>query len=460
MSIDDRVPPDDQREREESEALDELSRIIEWRLREQSDPGESQPPAAGAQERPTARPQQASPSGEDLEEEDDALNNEELRRLRARMRSDEEAYAREKEGRSGPAAEDLSRQGEDADVGRQPETAAPAPRQEPPPAGTPEQKESPRAGGEPPRESMSEGLRVLFRRQPEPEPPPEPAQEAVPVTRTGEESVYFLRFRRSLGTSRAPLETGLPSVDELLQGGLGPGLALVSARPPGCGRALALNLLWQAVTEERSALYYALATGAQRLWMDMIVMLSHLTEDNPLRPADLTQPVRARSRVARIQRLDALLARAFLPYLTVVETLPAGPHRLTAFLRHLERQLQGRNDLLVLDDLARLEVLLGVASYRERAALLVELEAVLQDRTIPGIVLTHPGWSGRRSAEDGLENLGSALLRLRPAGKDPVPHTSSVSLRVLKQPGSSRPGTEVRVLHDRHSGLFVEAPRR
>jgi hypothetical protein len=485
MSFENDLPPDDLETEDEADILDELSRIIDWRLREQPGTEETAAGAGGAPttdeahvqpDRPGQRPategqaaegSAAADSGtaktaEDEGEED--LVNDELRRLRARMRADEEAWARQDAPARAGRLEGNEGLGE------------PAPDR----PGTP-------------HGALSEGLRVLFERPREQTRPPGVAEpEAAPpgtappgtaepsedeptgaplraqesprrgphFERTGSESPYFLRFRQAVTAGRAPLETGITRLDEVLQGGLASGLSVVSARPPATGRAFALNLLWQAISQERHALCYTLAGGAQALWQDLIVMLSYLTEDDPLTAGDLGRSERARAELTRVQRLDSVLGRTFLPFVTVAETIPAGPHPLTTFLRTLERQVASGVDLLVLDDLAQLEALLGLARYRERAALLAELEALLREHELPGLLLTYPGWSGRRSAEDGLEHLGSVLLRLRSVPESRLPDTSNVRLQVMKQPGPGRPGEQVQLLLDRSSGLLAEAPER
>jgi hypothetical protein len=293
--------------------------------------------------------------------------------------------------------------------------------------------------------------------------------QAVPQSRAesrAQESPYFATFSRGLAETPVGLATGLPQLDDLLGGGLEPGLYVVTGPPGSGGRALLLNMLWKTVSEGRTARYYCLATGAQRVWEEMVITLSHLLGENPLSRSDLRRSKETGSQTNDVRRLDAILMQSFLPYVTLHESLPASPFPLTAFLRELDggRGPSAPPDLVLLDGLPQLLATLQAPDALTGGSLLLELDVLLRNRGVPGLLLSE-GASGSRGRweEQGLEHLGSGLIAMRRHGGRRKHRLGlgleQLSLRVLKQPGGLRQGRVVLVL-DTASGMLAEAPHR
>jgi hypothetical protein len=381
-------------------------------------------------------------------------------------------------------------------------------------------EEEARRSEETPRESesegMSEGLRVLFR-GPEPEAPrereldgepeaaeqiefpaepevaepyvapgpqvppePEVAREpaAAPgpaVTETGPgerepqeagaiggQSRFFRAFLGSLERPRAPVPTGFPTLDALLGGGLHPGLHVISGSVDSGGRAFLQNVLWKAVSEERRAAYFTLASGSQRAWEEMIVTLSHLLGDRPLTLEQIRDTASAASWKEEIRRLDEMLGRSLIPYVHLVDQVVAGPFPITAFLRQLDESLEVAGPappLLLIDGLPQLSIFLGARRQLEVGSLVLELDTYLRGRRLPGLLLSEWSPRGRKRWEDqGTDHLGSGLIQFsRRRRRAPLAQLAEVGVTVVKQPRSPRQG-KLRFALDRASGLLVEVP--
>jgi hypothetical protein len=214
--------------------------------------------------------------------------------------------------------------------------------------------------------------------------------------------VFLRRFLR-LGACSAELApSGLADLDDRLAGGFGFGLHLVLGLP-GVGKTAFLeSVAWEAVSGERPVLYYTLRDGGSGTWKRLISTLGHII-DGPTIPLDaLHAHALSPPDLETLTRLDLVLQASVLPYLSLVETIPAYTDTLSAFIEDVRLRAQevkeqhGKIPLLLIDDLDRL---LLVTRAHPLPLLLSRLDQVLAADSMP--CTTHPPatWRDSRSRQ-------------------------------------------------------------
>jgi hypothetical protein len=296
---------------------------------------------------------------------------------------------------------------EEAALTEQREPAEPAPEAEthdpqPSPSGN-----RPRGAA---RASMREGLLALFRDTERPSPlslstllPSAPVR-SVPEPRAAEPaaqpqlpptgpSPFLRRFLEQAARTPELAPSGLATLDARLAGGFGPGLHLVSGRP-GTGKTAFLeSVAWEAVSSERPVLYYALKEGSLGAWERLISTLGNILGGPAIRLSALRAGALGPDDLETLPRLDLALQASVLPYVSLVETIPASADTLGAFIEDVRsrageaRERRGMILLLLVDDLERLLLL---TRARPLAHLLARLDDALVAEGIPGLVATTP----------------------------------------------------------------------
>jgi hypothetical protein len=199
-------------------------------------------------------------------------------------------------------------------------------------------------------------------------------------------------------------------------------------------------------------IYYALRDGGLKTWKRFIVALGGIlgTPALPLENVGAYGP--QTGDIQSLTRLDAILQRKVLPFLSVVESIPAHPDALSAFVedtrsraREAEEQ-HGHMPLLVLDDLERLSFLVD---SRRFSRLLSRLDQVLSADCMAGIVAT--GLASRLA--DQLESRAAqTIMIMTPLSGAEAGELGLVNLRVLANKQSRWMGSLPLVI-DRTTGL-------
>jgi hypothetical protein len=370
----------------------------------------------------------------------------------------EKAPGKSIEGRGGhePASADLGVEEPDEAAPPEPTSEADASEQKPPPSGR-----QPRGTT---RASMREGLEALFRdtRRPSLLPPSAPAPGAPETTSepglpATEPSVFLRRVLQQAARSPELAPSGLASVDAHLAGGFDSGLHVVLGRP-GVGKTAFLeSVAWEAVSSGRPVLYYALKEGSMGAWERLVSTLGTIL-GGPEVPLDtLRTRILASDDLETLTRLDLALQASVLPYLTLVETIPAYTDTLTAFIEDVRSRVQeaqerhSRIPLLLVDDLERLLLLTRAQPLLH---LLPRLSDALAADSIPGLLAaTTPD----RSAYE-LERLPVqttlALVSVSASADDDF---GRVDLEIRTNARTGWTGT-LPLLLDRRSGLFAHPP--
>ena len=342
--------------------------------------------------------------------------------------------------------------------------------EEPGEAATPEpHPESGAAQQEPPppnrrtqgttRASMREELEALFRdtHRPSPLPPSTPATASEPGLPATEPSVFLQRFLQQAARSPELAPSGLVSLDARLAGGFGSGLHLVLGGP-GVGKTAFLeSLAWEAVSSHRPVLYYAMKEGSIGAWERLISTLGTIL-GGPAIPLDV---LRARTLdpddLETLTRLDLALQASVLPYLSLVETIPAYTDTLSAFIEDVRSRAQEAKErhrripLLLVDDLERLLLL---TRARPLPRLLLRLDDALAADLIPGLLAMAP--PDRSTYE--LEGLpAQTALALVPVSASTDEALERVDLELRTNARTGWTGT-LPLLLDRRSGLFTLPP--
>ncbi len=314
------------------------------------------------------------------------------------------------------------------------------------------------------RASMHEGLAALFHATERPSPRPQVAPAGSAFATAGERgppttepSVFLRRFLRQAARSPELAPSGLANLDPRLAGGFGSGLHLVAGRS-GIGKTAFLeSVAWEAVSSERPVLYYALKEGSVGAWERMISTLGSIVGG----PAIPLSALRARTLgpddLETLTRLDLTLQASVLPFLSLVETIPAYTDTLGAFIEDVRLRAQeakerrGRIPLLLVDDLERLLLL---TRARPLVHLLSRLDDALAASSVPGLLAMSP--PDRSTC--GLERLPAqttlALVSVSASANDVFGH---VDLEVRTNARTGWTGTLPLVL-DRRAGLFTHPP--
>ena len=306
------------------------------------------------------------------------------------------------------------------------------------------------------RASMREEFLALFR-DTERAPlslPTIPETADGPQLRAGAQSVFLRRFLQ-LGASSAELApSGLADLDDRLAGGFGFGLHLVLGLP-GVGKTAFLeSVAWEAVSERRPVLYYTLRDGGSGTWKRLISTLGHIL-DGPTIPLDaLRAHALSPADLQTLTRLDLVLQASVLPYLSLVETIPAYTDTLSAFIEDVRLRAQevkeqhGKIPLLLIDDLDRLLV---VTRAQPLSLLLSRLDDVLAADSMPGLL-------SATVLDSSSYDLGGlpiqAVLALVPAPASATGALERVDLELRTNARTGWTGT-LPLLRSRCSGLFT-----
>lgn len=247
------------------------------------------------------------------------------------------------------------------------------------------------------RASMSEELAALFRPTEEgvgasleeTEPPGEPLTWGEAASLAPRPSVFLRRFlRQASARPRQLLSSGIASLDSRLGGGFGPGLHLVTGASAGGRTSFLDSVAWEAVASEHPVIYYTLREGSLQTWERLITALASILGE-PAVPLATRRRGLVGADVEVLTRLDAALQRSVLPFLCLVETIPAHPDALGAFLEDMlsrareTRENHRKTPLVLVDDLDRL---LFLTAHRRPRHLLFRLEEVLSGDAVPGLL--------------------------------------------------------------------------
>ncbi len=204
-----------------------------------------------------------------------------------------------------------------------------------------------------------------------------------------EPSRFLRRFLQRTAPSPELAPSGLASLDSRLAGGFGPGLHLVLG-PTGVGKTAFLeSMVWEAVSDKRPVLYYALKEGSLRTWERLISTVGHVLDGRSIPVSALRARTLAPQELETLARLDLALQSAVLPYLSLVDTVSASTPTLSAFIQDVRLRAQEameqhqRIPLLLVDDLERLRFLTGSGPL---LPLLSRLDGTLTADSVPGLL--------------------------------------------------------------------------
>ncbi len=274
-------------------------------------------------------------------------------------------------------------------LGKEPEEPAPEPvsKSEAPPQMTPPSGRQTRGTG---RASMREELLALFRdtNRAAPLPPTTPKPTSEPALPATEASVFLRRFLQQAARSPELAPSGLAGLDARLDGGFGSGLHVVQGGP-GVGKTAFLeSVAWEAVSSGRPVLYYALREGSVGAWERLISTLGNIL-GTVIPLAALRACALGPDELETLARLDLDLQASVLPFLSLIETLPASTDAMSAFIEDIRfrteeaRERHERIPLLLIDDLDRLLLL---TRTRPPVYLLSRLDDALAATSIPGLL--------------------------------------------------------------------------
>jgi hypothetical protein len=323
------------------------------------------------------------------------------------------------------------------------------------------------------RASMREGLRLLFRSTaglsaPGPSrgettasssgAPPQAPPPILP-------SSFLQRFIKEAEQAPEIAPSGLSVLDSLLNGGFGYGLQLISGAP-GTGKTAFLeSVAWEAVISHRPVIYYALREGCQGTWERLVCVLGQLLGG----PSLSLSALRARSLdeegLAALTSLDRTFQELVLPWLHLVEIVPAGVDTLNAFMQDvLVRSQQAveqhkRTPLLLIDDLERL---LLFTKEPQAPPVIAAIDEVLGRSFLPGVLSASAGPArsgaptpfGSPSPLDGARS--QVHLELIPVGVSADGWLLRLDLEVEQNGRTGWVGT-VPLLLDRRSGVLATA---
>ncbi len=314
------------------------------------------------------------------------------------------------------------------------------------------------------RASMSEELAALFRPTDRssflPSPPtavhPQ-APEIEPGLPATEPSTYLKRFMQLASRPHQATPSGLADLDHRLAGGFGAGLHLLLGQPGVERTAFLDSLAWEAVTSERPVVYYSLLQRSLGAWERLVSTLGSILGDSTISPASLRTRRLDPDELRTLTRLDLALQNSVLPFLSLVDAIPANTDPVSAFIddvRSRAREAEerhGGSPLLLVDDLERLLLLTGA---RAQGPVLLRLEDTLIADSLTGLVATiQPDRSPHGLG--GLPAQTTLVLMQAPGSADYV--FERVDLEVLTNARTGWTGTLPLIL-DRRSGLLNQCP--
>jgi len=296
------------------------------------------------------------------------------------------------------------------------------------------------------RASLREEFLALFRSTEARSAPDQstPSRATIMAPPSSEPSVYLHRYlREAVSYPGEKVPSGFTGLDEHLSGGFGAGLHVVAGRPRVGKSAFLLSVAWESIADKRPVLYYALRENGLAVWARLASTASYILGDRVLSLED----IQARSLDAtdrnRLAAVDCSLQTAVLPYLSLIEAIPAGSDSLSAFVKDIcvrageAASRHGRHPLLLVDDLDRLLVLTRV---RPVSHLLAVLDEALIESSLAGLIA---------ATTAGPLALG-----------EQKPEVRTVSTLVPVAGGESRPIMQVRldVQHDEQAGWTGSIP--
>jgi hypothetical protein len=313
------------------------------------------------------------------------------------------------------------------------------------------------------RAAMSEELAALFRPTDRAATPTSSrllsrcglASPLESVVAGSEPSVFLRRFLQEFSRPRDLASTGLGGLDARLGGGFGPGVHLLGG-PSALERSAVLDsAVWEAVASERPVVFYALREGSLRAWQRFIAALSSIAGSSTVSLETFRAGILETVDVEALTQLDTVFQRRVSPFLSLVESFPANPDALGAFVEDIRgksreaEETTGRMPLVVLDDLERLFFLLGP---RRLSRVLVRLDQVLSADSMPGLFAT--GLASRLT--DVQESRAAQTILIT----SPTPPSESkelglVNLRLLANRQTGWTGA-VRLVVDRATGIVAE----
>jgi hypothetical protein len=314
------------------------------------------------------------------------------------------------------------------------------------------------------RASMSEGLAALFRPTERPLPP-RPSRTAPPTRSMAGDSrrtangpsEYLQRFLRQADQRNEVAPSGLAELDARLDGGFGSGLHLVLARPADLRASFLDSIAWESVTSGRPVIYYSLRGGSLSAWERLVSALGSILGGPTIPRTALRTRCLGPDHLETLTRLDRVLQNSVLPFLSLVETIPAHQDLTSAFLGDARSRAQeseerhGKTPLVLVDDL---EHLLLLSDARPTGQVLARLDGALVADSIPGVIASTPPDRADPSFR-GLPARSALVLEQAPGLSDEA--FGRVDLELLANTHTGWTGSLPLVL-DHLSGLFSVCP--
>lgn len=312
------------------------------------------------------------------------------------------------------------------------------------------------------RASMREDMLKLFRSPERLASPPAVAEylsasasspdvAPLPARQTGDE---LRRHVPQAMREPTPVSTGFADLDDHLGGGFRPGAYLVTGRP-GIGKTAFLeSVAWETLTARRPVLYYALRGGVIGARARLLRTLGSILDSPPLPPHALRDHELDPNTLALVTALDLTFRSTVLPWLSLIDTVPACAAGLGGFIEDLRRrsfvvgERHGTTPLVLVDDLGSLLLLTGARSPRN---LLSRLDTALQASSLAGLIAMSV-LDPFVSRTDGLPSQTTLALVRMVISLDDTP--APVALKVQRNTVTGWTGT-VPLLLDGRSGLFA-----
>ncbi len=307
---------------------------------------------------------------------------------------------------------------------------------------------------------MSAGLLELFRDTERPSPSGELVlgRTSDPQASAAESSAFLRRYLGEQSRLAETVPTGLAGLDDCLGGGFGPGLHLVIG-PAEVGKTAFLeSVAWEAISSARPVLYYALDEGVIGAWERMISTFACFL-GIPIDVEALRDHRLSADGLESLARVDLAFQSSVLPYLSLVDSLPASSDAMSALPSDISsrareaKERHGLAPLLLIDDLGRLLLL---APAEPLPHLLGRLDDVLAADSITGL-LAGAVADPFSLIQEELPVRTVVTLSLRDAYEDD--HLVHVNMEVQGSSPTSRSATLPMVL-ERRTGLFAQSSGR
>ena len=266
--------------------------------------------------------------------------------------------------------------------------------------------------------------------------------------------MYLRQFLQQLTHPPEHAPSGLTDLDTRLAGGFGPGLHVI-AGGPGVGKTAFLEAVaWEAVLSDRPVLYYTLKEGSLGAWERLVSALGNILGGPVLTLDALRNHKLGSEDLETLHHLDGVLQASVLPYLSLIETIPAAADTSGAFIEDVRlraqeaKELWGRTPLLLVDDLERLLLL---TRPRRPRSLLSLLDETLVGDSVPGLLgVFLPEWSVHGPETIPAQTTVTLLV-------DPASVHQTVGRVDLEVRANARTGWtgKVPLLLDRGSGMFA-----